>query len=537
MEREMTGNQAEEIKVVGFKQSGVPSFLRACRDALGADRTRWAKVGKGSGALLRAVAGVVEVESMEEVQAVVRLANQHEIHLSPVSTGKNWGFGSALPVTGGACLLDLHRMNRIREINLTFGFAVVEPGVTQGDLAAALKAQNAPWVLDVTGAGPDTSVVGNALERGIAYHSQRTLTTRTLEVVLGDGTLLTTGFQDPRVRLLNNLYAHGVGPDPAGLFYQGRFGVVTALTIDLMPAATTHASVSINLETNRIPRLIETLRTLRQEGAQEGVPHIANRARFFSTMVPLMVRRSKKNLTRAQAEKMLLKVFPQEWTLLSSIRGPAALARAKAGLIKSALKPLGRVWVMTPIMRFLQRLAGWIIPAVGAVMDATESVQELPLGVPSQDPLHFMDYDLPTGQSSSDVDSHERGFVYLVPLMPADGESVRQFLETLPALAASAGQEPAVTLNMLDARVLEAVVSLTFDKSDPDAVQKIVTAGEKWLEQLKEIGAHPYRVHIDHMNQAVPSDGPWATLHNKLASVLDPNNVISRGRYEPRALE
>jgi len=508
------------------------SFFEACRKTLGDDRVILAGITKGTGALFRSVAGAVEVGSLEEVQSIIRLANQHGVHLAPVSAGKNWGFGSALPVTDGACLLDLRRMNRIREINLTFGFAVVEPGVTQGDLAGALRARNAPWALDVTGAGPDTSVVGNALERGIAYHSQRTLTTRALEVVLGDGTLLTTGFQDLRAHLLNNLYSHGVGPDPAGLFYQGRFGVVTAMTIDLMPVAAAHASVSINLKTNRIPRFIETLRTLRQEGALEGVPHIANRARFFSTMVPLMLRRSKNKMTRAQAEKILLKVFPEEWTLLASVWGPDALARAKAGLIKRALKPLGRVWVMTPIMRFLQRLAGWIIPAVGAMMDATASIQELPLGVPSRDPLHFMDYDLPTGQSSSDVDNHERGFVYLVPLMPADGESVQRVLETLPALAAAAGQEPAVTLNMLDARVLEAVVSLTFDKSSPEAVQKMVSTGEKWLEQLKEIGAHPYRVHIDHMNQAVPSEGPWASLQRKLASLLDPNNVISRGRYE-----
>ena len=426
-------------------------------------------------------------------------------------------------------------MNRIREINLTFGFAVVEPGVTQGDLAAALRAQNAPWMLDVTGAGPDTSLVGNTLERGIAYHSQRTLTTRALEVVLGDGTLLTTGFQDPRAGLLNNLYSHGVGPDPAGLFYQSRFGVVTALTIDLMPVAETHASVGLNLKTDRIPDLIGSLSSLRRQGAQEGVPHIANRARFFSTMVPLMVRRSKKPLSPAQAEAMLRQVFPEEWTLLTSIRGPKPLARVKAGLMKRALKPLGRVLVLTPFMRFLQRVAGWVIPSIRAVMEATASVQELPLGVPSGDPLHFLDFDVPSAKTVSDVDGHARGFIYLVPLMTSDQKTVRRFLETLPALAASTGQEPAVTLNALDARVLEAVVSLTFDKSDPVAVQKIVTAGEKWLEQLKDIGAHAYRLHVDHMGQTGPAEGPWVELQKKLALVFDPNEILSRGRYDAGA--
>jgi 4-cresol dehydrogenase (hydroxylating) len=510
-----------------------PSFFQACRSSLGEDRVLQTKEKNGSPSLPRDVAGIVEPRSKDEVQAILRLANRFYVHLFPISTGKNWGFGSALPVKSGACLLSLRHLNRIREINLTFGFAVVEPGVTQGDLAEALKTQNAPWRLDVTGAGPDTSLVGNALERGIAYHSQRTQTTRALELVLGDGTTLSTGFQDPRVRLLNNVYAHGVGPDPTGLFFQSRFGVITAMTIDLMPAVSTHTSVGLNLETHRLPQLIETLRHLTRDGAQEGVPHIANRARFFSFMVPLIVRRSRKPLTYPQAEAMLRKVFPQEWTLLTSIRGPGPLARAKARLIKRALKPLGRVWIMTPIMLFLQRVAGWVLPAVRAVMNATVSVQELPLGVPSEDPLYFLDYELAHPQNTPDLDRHTRGFLYLVPLMPSEGETVRRFLDFIPSLKAAAGQEPAVTLNALDARVMEAVVSLSFDKSDPKAVQHVVAVGKDWLERLREIGAHPYRVHIDHMDQATPAEGPWAELHKKLASTLDPNNVLSRGRYEP----
>lgn len=533
MDQEMPKTDGEEIMggATSTRHAVAPSFLRACRETFGADRIAWPKTGKGTGHLHRAISGVVEVETVKEVQTIVHLANQYQAHLHPISTGKNWGFGSAAPVTSGAVILDLHRMNRIREINLTHGFAVVEPGVTQGDLAQALRERNAPWTLDVTGAGPDTSLVGNALERGIAYHSQRTLSTRALEVVLGDGTLLTTGFQDPRVRTLNNLYSHGVGPDPAGLFYQSRFGIVTAITIDLMPATPCHASVGLNLSDQNIPQLMDSLRSLRLQGVQEGIPHIANRARFFSTMVPLLIRRSKKPLTRAQAETLLLKIFPEEWTLLSSIRGPKSLANAKAGIIKRTLSPLGRVLVMTPFMRFLQRLAGWLVPSIGAVMDATASIQGLPLGVPSQDPLHFLDYDVPEATSSSNVDDHERGFVYLVPLMPSDQETVRLFLETLPALGAEVGQNPAVTLNALDARVVEAVVSLTFDKADPDAVRKILTAGERWLEKLKDIGAHPYRLHIDHMNQTGPAEGPWAELQNKLSMVFDPNSVLSRGRY------
>jgi 4-cresol dehydrogenase (hydroxylating) len=507
-------------------------FLGDCRDALGLDRVHHNAPGN-TGALPRTVPAVVEVASVEEVQRVVRLANRHRVPLFPVSTGKNWGFGSAQPARGETVVLSLSRMNRIREINAEFGYAVVEPGVTQGDLVDALCRRNLPWVLDVTGAGRDTSVLGNAVERGIAYHTQRTETTRRFEVVLPDATRIVTGFQDPRARVLNNLYAHGVGPDPSGLFRQSRFGVVTAVTIDLRPLPQNHVSVGLNVNDAALPRLIETLRDLRRQGALEGIPHIANRARFASTMVPLMVRRSRNPLTKNRAESMLRSVFPQEWTLLTSLQGPSPLVRAKTVLLKSALRPLGRVLVMTPVLRFLQKIAGCFWPALRAVMDATASVQKLPLGTPSNDPLLFLDHDLPTGVSlTTDPDDHCRGFIYLTPVMPQNAATVKRFLDSLPDLEAAVGCPPAVTLNPLDGRVLEAVVSVTFDKGNPDAVRRVIAAGAAWIERLKEIGAYPYRVHIDHTAQTGLHQAPWSTLLDRIGNALDSRRVLAPGRYD-----
>src|SRR3954453_967210 len=48
----------------------------------------------------------------EEVREVVRIANHHGIAIYPVSSGKNWGYGSRVPVTRQCALLDLGRLNR-----------------------------------------------------------------------------------------------------------------------------------------------------------------------------------------------------------------------------------------------------------------------------------------------------------------------------------------------------------------------------------------------------------------------------------------
>jgi 4-cresol dehydrogenase (hydroxylating) flavoprotein subunit len=51
-------------------------------------------------------AAVVSPATVEEVQAIVRAANQYGIPLSPVATGKNNGYGGAAPRLSGAVVVN-----------------------------------------------------------------------------------------------------------------------------------------------------------------------------------------------------------------------------------------------------------------------------------------------------------------------------------------------------------------------------------------------------------------------------------------------
>src|ERR1044072_2088827 len=74
-------------------------------------------------------AGVVFPGSTEEVQVIVRMANEHGVALWPTSTGETRGLGLKSPVQSGQVVVDLgRRMNRIVEIDETLAYAVVEPG-------------------------------------------------------------------------------------------------------------------------------------------------------------------------------------------------------------------------------------------------------------------------------------------------------------------------------------------------------------------------------------------------------------------------
>ena len=86
---------------------------------------------------------VVLATTVKQIQALVRLANKEKIPIVPAVGMSNTG-GLTIPVEGGISL-DLHKMDKIVEINEDIGYAIVEPGVTIGQLDTELK-KRGYWV-------------------------------------------------------------------------------------------------------------------------------------------------------------------------------------------------------------------------------------------------------------------------------------------------------------------------------------------------------------------------------------------------------
>src|SRR5690606_25558862 len=182
-------------------------------------------------------AGIVYPRSTEEVQAVVRAANEHHVALHAFSREKNWGYGDARPPSPGQVIVDLSRMNRILEVNTQLAYARLEPGVSQGQLFDYLREHRIPLWMDATGAGRDASVVGNTLDRGFGHtrYGDHFLTACGMEVVLADGRVMHTTSRGIANAKSAAVYRYGVGPFLDGLFAQSNFGIVTQLTLWLMP--------------------------------------------------------------------------------------------------------------------------------------------------------------------------------------------------------------------------------------------------------------------------------------------------------------
>jgi FAD binding domain len=181
----------------------------------------------------RRVSGVIRPGHAEQARQVVTAFSRLGAGpLHPISTGRNWGLGSREPAQDDVVVLDLSRMAAVREINAAGGWAVIEPGVTQGQLAGLLAGTER--MLNVTVSAAATSVIGNALDRGVGLRHQRVNDLAGLEVVLPEGDLVRVGWW-PRPDRPTAVYPHGLGPSLLPLFLQSSLGVVTAASIRLLP--------------------------------------------------------------------------------------------------------------------------------------------------------------------------------------------------------------------------------------------------------------------------------------------------------------
>ncbi|HVV52304.1 MAG TPA: FAD-linked oxidase C-terminal domain-containing protein [Polyangia bacterium] len=167
-------------------------------------------------------------ESRAEIELVLRLAAEHRIPVTPRGAGSGMT-GGALPVRGGI-VLSTERMTRILDVSLDDRIAVVEPGVINGDLQAAVEAQGMFYPPDPASLA-FCSLGGNVAEnaggpRAFKYGVTRDWTLG-LTVTLMGGETMRLGRKTPKGVTGYDLTALFVGSE-------GTFGVTSEITVRLI---------------------------------------------------------------------------------------------------------------------------------------------------------------------------------------------------------------------------------------------------------------------------------------------------------------
>ncbi len=135
---------------------------------------------------------VVSPKNTEEIQGVVKYANEHLIPVTPRSSRISF-YGAGIPSQGGI-ILDLNRMNKILEVDGRNKKVKVEPGVTWAQLQQELEKQGL-MVCNPLLPHPAKSVLTSAMEREaiLIPKSEYNETFLTAEMVLASGDLFWTG--------------------------------------------------------------------------------------------------------------------------------------------------------------------------------------------------------------------------------------------------------------------------------------------------------------------------------------------------------
>jgi glycolate oxidase len=185
---------------------------------------------------------VVMPESNDQLIDLVKFCNTQKIPIVPYISGNNVG-GLTIPSNGGIIVDFGKRMNRILYINEEMMYAVLEPGVTFGQLKKYLDENHPDLRYSYPYAPPYAGVVGNAILSGMNNLSCKIGSMgdsiNGLEVITADGNISRIGscFYGQKSAGLDSWWSRYPMPDLMGLFinWQGMTGLVTKCAVQLWP--------------------------------------------------------------------------------------------------------------------------------------------------------------------------------------------------------------------------------------------------------------------------------------------------------------
>ena len=494
----------------------------------------------------RRIAGALRVHAAGQIPAIVRIANEYQVPLYPISTGHNWGYGTALPARDDCVILDLSSLTAIVDFDADLGVVTVEPGVTQGLLAEFLDRHQHPYLVPVTGGGPQCSLIGNALERGygVTPYTDHFAAVTDLEAVLADGSLYRTSLHEAGSAELARLFKWGIGPYIPGLFTQSGFGIVTRMSIALArrPDCTQVFLFSLredHLLESTVQRIQQILSRLL--GTVGGI-NLMNQRRVLAMAAPfptdylgpdgLIPDRVIKELGHAY------QIFP--WTGFGTLYGTRATVRVARAEIRARLRGVAsRLFFVTPERaKQLAALARLLPGALGQRLASSATMLarslELVTGRPNETalPLCYWGSGKTVPASSLDPARDNCGLIWYAPLVPMKPDRVRDYVDFVTRTASSFGIEPLITLTSLSDRIFDSTVPLLFDRESVKAVENARCCYDSLMAQGQKRGFFPYRVGVDDMKNLAGRMVSAATLNARLKGALDPHGILAPGRYE-----
>ncbi|HEY5569478.1 MAG TPA: FAD-binding oxidoreductase [Gammaproteobacteria bacterium] len=465
----------------------------------------------------RLASAAVAPDGVEQVQAVVNIAGRYRIPLYAISTGRNLAYGGAAPALSGSVVLDLKRMNRVLEVSEKNAYALVEPGVSYFDLYRYIQDRGLKVWIDVPLPGWG-SLIGNALDHGAGVTPMRDHFSAQcgMEVVLANGDVLRTGMGALPGAATWQQFKYGIGPLIDGLFSQSNFGIVTKMGIWLLPEPEVVRSLRVIAPRHDdVIAMLEILSNLFYSGVIDShvqlTSPVLNGARD-AERAALLARTATAEDWDGAAERRNVPF----WNLRLTFYGARKIVDARWEYARERYAAI----------RGVRYEDG---PTYGFPMSADERsrvAEKNIVGIPS-----LSNFAGRTPANPEVADGH-MDFSVIVPM---DGRAVLEALKTLGHAFAEAGAGNLGTIQSFHTRALLLINSFPTMRGDRDANRRVRAAYERAVKVAAEHGWGQYRVHAGFMDLALATysfnDNALTRFHHALKDGLDPNGILSPGRY------
>jgi len=505
-----------------------------------------AEYGRCTTGLRRRLAGALKPGERTQIPAIVAIAARFKVSLYPISTGHNWGYGTALPATDDCVIVDLSGLNRIVDFDPDNGLVTVEPGVTQGQLAHFLDQGGHPYLVPVTGAGPSCSLVGNALERGygITPHADHFAAVMTLEAVLPDGRVYRSALSGINGEALDRSFKWGIGPYLDGIFSQSGFGIVTEMSIALARRPDGIKAFLFGLKREeQLGELVERVREVlaRYPGVVGGI-NLMNSYRVLAMAAAYPRERLGPDglIPPALLSALSRDNQVKPWTGFGTLYGSRGVVAAAQREIRDLLKPLAsRLIFIGPAGAHTLARLGRLLPGryrsrFARSLDMLERSLQLVAGRPNETALPLC-YWLGGKRAPADVAMDPArdacGVTWYAPLVPMQPERVAAYLRMVTAIMREYRLEPLITLTSVSERCFDSTVPLLFDLGSEASRENAERCYWALLEAGRSQGFLPYRVGIQTMGWLSRNDTTYWQLVREIKRTLDPDAILSPGRY------
>lgn len=446
--------------------------------------------------------------TVEQIQAILKICNQYKIPIWTISTGKNLGYGSAAPAERGQVVLDLHRMNRILEVDPDLCYALVEPGVTYKHLYDYFQQHNYPLWLSVPAPSAIAGPTGNTLDRGIGYtpYGEHFLNACGMEVVLANGDILRTGMGSLPKSNTWQIFKWGYGPYLDGIFTQSNYGIVTKFGFWLQPAPPVYKPFLIQYEQEEdIVEIVETIRPLRISGTIPNAVVIAH-ALYEAG---LKAKRSDYvsgpgSISDEAVHRLIRDQHMGLWNVYAALYGTQEQVDVNWRIITATFGKSGKAKFLTE-------------------QEAGDDPQFAYRAVLMRGGMDLREFNLYNWRGGG-------GSLWFAPVSQARGSETLKQMRLAKRILAKYGLDYTGEF-VVGMRDLHHILDVLYDRTDPEMTKAAYQCFDELITTFSAEGYGSYRTNTAFMDKVAHTYGPvQRQVHETLKKALDPNGILAPGK-------